>query len=150
MKVVVARPFNVIGAAISHSLVVGALLSRLKQTLAEDEQPLIRVRRMDTKRDFLAVEDLVDAYVNMMNAACSGEIFNLCSEQAFSIGEIVTMITSCSERPVQVSVDENLLRHWDVPIVYGSYQKAKKKFGFEPKVTVQAAIRSAWEYEMRK
>ncbi len=150
MNVVVARPFNVIGAGISHNLLVGALLSRLKKTLAEDERPLIKVGRLDTKRDFLAVEDLVDAYVNMMNVDCSGEIFNLCSEQAFSIHEIVTMITSFSERPVQVSVDENLVRNSDVPVVYGSYQKAKKKFGFEPKVTVQEAIRSAWEYEMRK
>ena len=63
MKVVIARPFNIIGAGISPNLFAGALLARAREALATQGDPMVKVGNMESQRDFIAVEDVVEAYM---------------------------------------------------------------------------------------
>jgi GDP-4-dehydro-6-deoxy-D-mannose reductase len=148
MKVVIARPFNIIGSGVSHYEVVGAVLSRIKEALATENNTSIKLGNMSTKRDFIAVNDVVAAYVNMINGRHWGEVFNICSGRPHSIRTIVEMLLSHSPRPIGVEVDSTLVRTSDVEIVYGSWEKANRAFGFEPVTTVEDSLHSAWLYEM--
>ena len=78
-KIVIARPFNIIGAGISSNLVLGAVLERIKQALANPGAPVIKIGNVASARDFIAVEDVVEAYVQLIKGDYWGEIFNICS-----------------------------------------------------------------------
>jgi GDP-4-dehydro-6-deoxy-D-mannose reductase len=148
MKIVIARPFNIIGAGVSPSLLVGAILQRAKAAL-EAGEPSIKVGNLETARDFIAVEDAAEAFTLMVQGDAWGEVFNVCTGRPTPIREVVEYALTLAPRPLHLEVDPGLFRASDVKCVYGSGEKARRTFGFVPKILVEEAVRSAWEFVMR-
>jgi len=156
IRCAVVRPFNIIGAAIPPSCVIGAILARAKEeilkspisTLAENKELWIRVGNVDTERDFIAVEDVIQAYIKLAESDCWGEIFNICTGIPRSIRSVVQDLLSNSPQRIFLRVDPDLMRPDDVSTSYGSYEKAHKAFGFKPKVSLSLALKKAWDYAM--
>jgi GDP-4-dehydro-6-deoxy-D-mannose reductase len=149
LKVVVARPFNIIGAGVPSSLVVGAVLDRAKRALSESDSPVIAVGNLDAMRDFIAVEDAASAYLRMIHGDYWGEVFNLCSGVPRSIRDIVESLLSHSLRRIEYRVDPDLLSRDDVAVFFGSCDKARRAFGFSPSITVEESLKSAWQHAVR-
>ena len=59
--------------------------------------------------------------------------------------EVFDPAMCCSTGVCGPTVDPKLVRPSDCPIVYGSCEKAKRAFGFEPKVSLAESLRLAWE-----
>lgn len=148
LRIVVARPFNLVGPGIPVSLVVGAVLGRLKAALAAPGEAVISLGNLDTKRDFVPVEDVVGAYVRLVRSEYWGEVFNLCSSQAQTVRSVVERLIAFGPRPVQVHIDPRLVRADDPPQVIGSCQKASQCIGFQPPASIDGALRSAWRYAL--
>ncbi len=171
MRVSVVRPFNIIGAGVPATLVVGAIIERAKDAIVSGRDTVI-VGNLDTYRDFVAVEDVVDAYIALAGVpdtpvgrpdtlvgqnlpltpsetegggVPNGEVYNICSGKPTSIRFVVETLLSFAPRPLRPVVDPNLVRGTDVKTVYGSWKKARDAFGFEPKTDLTAALRSAWD-----
>jgi nucleoside-diphosphate-sugar epimerase len=145
MCVTIARPFNIVGAGLPKSLLVGAVLERVRDVLAREGEPVVAIGNLDTKRDFIAVEDAVDAYVRMLQADYRGEIFNICSGELRSVRSVVEQLLSFSPRPIRFRIEPALLRPTDVPVMYGNSSKACRMLGFRPTISLDAALRAAWD-----
>lgn len=148
MKVVVARPFNIVGAGVPSSLLVGAVLRRAKHAMQAGADRVVKVGNLDTERDFVAVNDAVEAYVRMVRGDFWGEVFNICSGQPRSVSAVVSLLLSHSDRPIRYEVDHSLVRPSDIKIVFGDWEKANRAFGFRPATSLEESIRAAWAYEM--
>jgi len=144
LKVVVARPFNLVGAGMPASLVAGAIAQRAKSALAHGDKA-ITIGNTEAERDFVAVEDAVDGYVKLLQAGAWGEVFNICSGQTRSIRSILETLLSFAPRPLQVVEDPALKRSNDIPVIYGDPTKARKRCGFTCKIALRDSLRSAWE-----
>ncbi len=142
-RVAVARPFNVIGAGVPPHLVVGALIKRLKRVVAGDGG-VLRVGRLDTQRDFIAVDDLVDAYIGILRGEHWGEIMNVCSGVPTSIGTVVDTLVRIAAVTVRVEVDPSLVRADDVLVSYGSGEKARRLLGCSPTIGLERSLEQAW------
>ncbi|MGB7849079.1 MAG: NAD-dependent epimerase/dehydratase family protein [Candidatus Acidiferrum sp.] len=149
MKIVVARPFNIIGAGIPSTLLVGAVLSRIKQALRNGGEPVIKIGNLESERDFVAVGDVVEAYIRMMAGSFWGEIFNLCSGQPRSVRSVIDLLLRYSDRPIRLEVDASLLRSSDQKRIYGDWGKAKRAIGYEPSVPIEEALHDAWKYAIQ-
>lgn len=150
MKIVIARPFNIVGAGVPASLVIGGVLQRLRESLQGNSEPVIAIGNLDPERDFVSVEDVVRAYVSMVHADAWGEVFNICSGVPVSVRAIVEMLASFSPRPVRFQVDPALCRANEVQTFFGSFQKARQAFGFEPAQPLALALRAAWDHALGK
>jgi len=148
LKVVLARPFNVLGAGVPASLLVGAVLSRARQALQTDGDPVVRVGNIGTERDFIAVEDVADAYWRMMQGEYWGEVFNICSGRPTSVRSVITLLLSHANRRIRFESDPDLMRGSEIQTVYGSWEKAGRSFGFKPTISLERAIESAWTFAM--
>ena len=144
MHVVVARPFNVVGAGMPSSVVLGAVLTRAMRALAQDREPVVRVGNAHTERDFLAVEDLVDGCVDLLQRASPGEIFNLCSGEPRCVADLIRDLLAFAPSAVRVESDPTLRRLEDLPSFYGSFDKARLAVGFSPRVSIGESLRRAW------
>lgn len=147
MKVTIARPFNIVGAGIPRHLVVGAILFRAREALRSSVQPVVKVGNLESERDFVAVTDVVDAYLRMLFTGHWGEVFNLCSGQPRSIRSVVDILLSHLKRSVRLETDAALVRPGEPKIVYGDSGKARRAFGFKPSVPLETALRDACEFE---
>jgi len=148
MKVVIARPFNIIGAGISPNLFVGALLARAREALSTSGDPVVKVGNLESQRDFIAVEDVVEAYTLMLEGDYWGEIINICSGRPLKIISLADMLLAHSSRPIRLEVDPGLVRGDEVNVMYGNGGKARRLFGFQPRVSVEESLSRIWREGM--
>ncbi|CAH2032344.1 NAD-dependent epimerase/dehydratase family protein [Trichlorobacter ammonificans] len=149
-KIVIARPFNIIGPGISSNLVLGAILNRIKLALTSQVAPVVKIGNVASARDFIAVEDVVDAYVRMIKGNFWGKIFNICSGQPYTIQSLIDKLVNISTRQIAFEIDPGLYRSTDPPIFYGSCEKARLAFNFNPNVSIESALASAWNYVIKE
>jgi len=147
MRVSVVRAFNIIGPGVPENLLVGALIARAKQALLSTN-PVVKIGDMDSKRDFVAVSDAVEAYVRIARSGIRGEIFNICSGRGYSTRYVATMLLANSPRPIALEFNPDLVPTSPVRIIYGSYKKASRAIGFRPSVSLKAALKDVWHSEM--
>lgn len=99
-------------------------------------------------RDYIHVEDLIEAHILAMNYIINqGEsnIFNLGSNQGFSVKEIIEAAREITKHPIPVRMGER--RAGDPSTLIASSQKAKKILGWQPKCTlVHEIIADAWNW----
>jgi len=147
LHVVCARLFNLVGARISPDMMVGAFLARAaKELAAPTGSAVVEMGRLDAWRDYLAVEDAAEGCIGLLESAGPGEVVNLCSGAAVETRTVIEKLCSFSPRPMQVRVDPKLASAQEVKTMYGDSSKARKLFGFKPRVSLEEALRSAWDF----
>lgn len=144
IKVSVARPFNIIGPGLSPDHVLGALLKRMKEQSGTGMP--VKVGNLDTQRDFVAIDDVVDAYMRIAEGGHWGEVFNICSGRPVAIRTLVETLFRIAGGGVQYEVDSALVRPTDVPVAYGSYAKAQRIFRFEPKLGIEQVLEESFRH----
>jgi GDP-4-dehydro-6-deoxy-D-mannose reductase len=143
LKVVIARPFNIIGPGMPPDLVIGALVHRAKEALAASNEPIVHSGDLSSKRDFVAVEDVVRAYVHLINSDAWGEIFNICSGQAHTVQEAAELLFSHSPYPITIKIDKSLARS-SASSVYGSFEKASRAIQYRPTINLDSSLAAVW------
>lgn len=143
LQVVVARPFNAIGAGIPPTLLLGALIQRIKEAKASGST-LIRTGPLEGRRDFVAVEDVADGFVRLLSGDTSGQVFNLCSGQSRSARDLLDLLIASSGIAVRAEVDPALERTRGIRNSVGDPAKAMSRVGFRLRVPVEEAVRRSW------
>jgi GDP-4-dehydro-6-deoxy-D-mannose reductase len=65
----------------------------------------------------------------LMQKGKSGEAYNICSGQAYSIREIIKMLSEIAGVYVTTIEDETLVRKVDIPLLVGDYSKIHQDTG---------------------
>lgn len=143
VRVTVVRPFNVVGRGMPSTVVLGAVLERARAALATGRDE-VRVGRLDTERDFVAVEDVVEAYVRLADAAAIGMVVNVCSGEPRSVGSVVRTLLSSAPRPLRLVEDPALVRPADVPVAFGSNELAQRLIDFDTWTPLPVSLALAW------
>ena len=132
VKVLILRPFNIFGNGQNANFLIPSLISQAQRgkIILDDETPC---------RDFLFVDDMVEAYIKAFQAdILSFEIFNIGSGISLSVMEVAKIISS-KFRDVEISVS-SLKRKNEVTNTLADYSKAKDLLDWEPKYTFEQAI----------
>ncbi len=145
LAVVVARPFNVVGRGMPRSLVAGAVIERIRQVLRSGGDPAVKVGALDSVRDFIDIDDVVDGYLRMLRADRWGEIFNLCSGRGHSIGSVVALLLSFAPVPLRLEIEPALGRLSGPDRIIGSGEKARSLLEFVATKPLEQSLREAWD-----
>ncbi|MCU9615135.1 UDP-glucose 4-epimerase GalE [Caldibacillus lycopersici] len=99
-------------------------------------------------RDYIHVEDLIDAHILALNYLQDGgesNVFNLGSNQGFSVNEIIEMARKVTGKEIPAKVGER--RAGDPSVLIASSEKAKKVLGWNPtKTNIEQIIKDAWQW----
>lgn len=133
---VIFRIFNIYGPGQSEDFLIPTILKQL-----EKGNKLV-LGDIKAKRDCIYIDDVVDAFVKVIEQkGLKGlSIFNLASGKSFSAAEIVKMIGKIKGANIKVKSDLKKVRHDEMKDEYGSFTKAKKTFGWEPKISLQKGL----------
>jgi GDP-4-dehydro-6-deoxy-D-mannose reductase len=141
-RVVVARPFNLIGAFMPPTLVLGTVMDQVRRAKAAGVRPArVVIGPTDARRDFVTVDDVTAALVRMVQGPFWGEIFNLCTGKATSIRTLLGLVARSAGWPVKFTRDRTAPKSRGVSVSYGSYAKAAAAFGFAPDTDLEGAVR---------
>lgn len=159
LKYVSLRYFNVAGARSSgeigedHQPETHLIPIVLQVALGQREHIAIFGDDYDTPdgtciRDYIHVEDLIDAHILALQYLKDGgqsEIFNLGSNQGFSVKEIIETAREVTGHPIPAKIAER--RPGDPSTLIAASEKAKKVLGWKPSRTdIQQIIKDAWNW----
>ena len=71
-------------------------------------------------------------------------VYNLCSGRPVTIGALLDTLIAASGLEVQVERDPARVRTSEIPVLYGSYEKARLELGWEPRYSLEETLRDVY------
>ncbi|ABB12227.1 NAD-dependent epimerase/dehydratase family protein [Burkholderia lata] len=136
LPIVIARPFNYTGVGQSDAYLLPKLVAHYARNA-----PRISLGNLDVSRDFSDVRDVTAAYLKLVEAAPAGETFNVCSERAYSLKEVLAMLSRIAGYVIDVTVDPRFVRHNEVKSLSGSRDKLRRAVGELPVTPLDETLR---------
>ncbi|MBU9126423.1 GDP-mannose 4,6-dehydratase [Burkholderia multivorans] len=140
LPIVIARPFNYTGVGQSEAYLLPKLVAHYARNA-----PRISLGNLDVSRDFSDVRDVTAAYLRLLEAAPAGDTFNVCSERAYSLKEVLAMLSRIAGYVIDVTVDPRFVRHNEVKHLSGSRDKLRRAIGELPITPLDETLR--WMYD---
>ncbi len=146
---VVVRSFNLVGAGQSKTYVLPGLaaqlarIARRRQESQEGQEAVLSVGNLEARRDFLHVDDGVEAYRLLATAGRAGEVYNLASGRAWSIREALDRLLAISGVAARIEIDPARLRANDLPLLLGDAGRLRA-LGWAPRHTFDEALAGLW------
>lgn len=100
-----------------------------------------------TCRDFIFVDDLIDAYLKLGGLAqCRGEVINLGTGVQMTLKEVITAFEQAAGTPLRVSWNTMEPRVWDANVWVADISKARKRLDWTPRTSLEEGIQKtlAW------
>lgn len=148
LDVVVTRAFNHIGPGQDERFAVASFAAQLAR-IATGGDNLMLVGNLDAARDFLDVRDVVNAYIALSRDGESGEVYNVCSESAVKMRDVLRELMTIARVPVEVREDAARMRPSDVPLFVGSAEKLRERTGWRPSISLFCSLRDVYETAYR-
>ncbi|MDF3082909.1 NAD-dependent epimerase/dehydratase family protein [Burkholderia sola] len=136
LPIVIARPFNYTGVGQSDAYLLPKLVAHYASNA-----PRISLGNLDVSRDFSDVRDVTAAYLKLVEAAPAGETFNVCSERAYSLKEVLAMLSRIAGYVIDVTIDPRFVRHNEVKSLSGSRAKLRRAVGELPVTPLDGTLR---------
>ncbi|MBI4547238.1 MAG: GDP-mannose 4,6-dehydratase [Ignavibacteriae bacterium] len=146
LDVVVVRPFNHLGPRQSELFVGSALAKQIAEIKIGKSPPTLLVGNIDPERDFTDVRDVVQAYIMLLNAQRSHAVYNVSSQKAISIRELIHSLCETGGVNVNIVLDKNRQRANDIPKILGSAQRLRLETGWRPQISLQETLRDLLRY----
>jgi GDP-4-dehydro-6-deoxy-D-mannose reductase len=142
IRSMIIRPFQLIGKGVPTHLAPGAFAGQLKECVAQSSKT-IKVGNLESSRDFLDINDAVEATWMLCQHPAPGEIFNLCSGKPTKMRDLLQQMIDYCKINANIEIDPVRFKgKADVSVVYGNHQKLTKHCGWEPKRNLTQSIQS--------
>ena len=145
LRVMLARPFNPVGPGIADTLVVGAIIRRLRAVHGGGVPAKIRIGSTTAVRDFVDVRDVAEGILRVAERGRAGEAYNLCSGTGHTIAEVLDELLGLAGLPGAFEPDQALLRMGEVDELVGSAEKAGRELGWRALTPLEDSVRAAWD-----
>jgi GDP-4-dehydro-6-deoxy-D-mannose reductase len=140
LPVVLTRSFNHIGPRQDPSFFASSVarqIARAEHGLAE---PVLEVGNLEGRRDLTDVRDTVQAYQAIAERGVPGRVYNVCSGQAYRIGDLLDALLSRASTPIAVRPDPARYRPHDAPLVVGDRSRLTDELGWVPRIPIEQTL----------
>ena len=144
--VLVARPFNHFGPRQDPRFATSGFARRIADIEAGRWEPVLSVGNLDARRDLTDVRDTVRAYRSIMERGTPGRAYNVCSEQAPTIREVLEAMLTRAAVPIKIAIDPQRYRPNDVPLIVGSAARIRAELGWSASIPLQQTLDDLLEY----
>jgi GDP-4-dehydro-6-deoxy-D-mannose reductase len=117
-----------------------AQIARFEAGLAS---PVLEVGDLSTRRDFMDVRDVVDAYAELIAASDRLErvcLYNLCSGQARTSESLLSELGALSRVPFEIKVARDHLRASEIPSACGDASAIAARIHWRPRRSLRDTL----------
>lgn len=141
---VIARSFNHIGPGQDSRFVLPSIARQLARMRRGEAEAVLKVGNLDVRRDFLDVRDVVRAYLWLMEAGASQQVYNVCSGVEHSLRTIIEYMVRLSETGARIEEDAGRIRPADIPLLVGDASRLRA-LGWESEIPLDQSLRDVLE-----
>ena len=140
------RAFNQLGPGQDPRFVVPSICKQIADAeMAGDDVCRLQLGNLDTRRDFLDVRDVVDAYRLLIDRGDPDQTYLAGRGQSESIRELVDIAVSLARVPVEVQSDPSRVREGEQTDLYAE-PRALKELGWAPRIPLEQSISDTLDY----
>ncbi len=140
----IMRSFNLIGPGQSETFALPSFARQLAEIHRGEREPVLEVGNLEARRDFLHVDDALEAYRLVATEGSAGEAYNLGSGEAYSIRDVLDLLLEVSGVSARTEIDPERFRPVDIPLTCADTAKLGA-LGWEPARSVEEALTELWE-----
>jgi nucleoside-diphosphate-sugar epimerase len=133
VPVTIVRPFNIFGLGQKAHFLIPEIIAQVQAN-----KP-IHLKDLAPRRDYLYMDDLIDALLRTMNVGDGCHLYNIGYGSSFSVAEIVETIQSVAGTSLPV-VSEDSPRQNEIPDVYADITKAARELDWHPQYSFKQGI----------
>jgi len=153
LPVVRVRPFHHTGPRQSRAFVCSNLARQVAEIVCGLRPPLISVGNVNIARDFSDVRDIVRGYGLLIERGRPGEVYQLCSGRAISIGLLIEWLAAIASVAIEVRVDASKVRTGEPAVLWGDPAKVRAETGWSPEYELRTTLidlEAYWEEQIRQ
>jgi len=140
LPILITRPFNYTGPGQAEHFLVPKIVKHFK-----DRLPFIELGNLHVRRDYSDVEDVVAAYVALLESDVRSDVVNICSGRDIALLEIVAMMRDIAGYEIEVRVNPEFVRENEVPRLMGSTAKLRTVVTLPPFHPFQETLRRMYK-----
>ena len=138
VEVVVLRPFNVFGSGQDPRFLIPSIISQAKVSSE------IRVLDSRPSRDYIFVDDLVDAVVKAMSADVKFDIFNIGTGISHSVSDLINLLGDIVGQEFRItSLSQE--RFGEINSTRADISKAQRVLNWYPNWELKAGLERVWK-----
>ena len=138
LRIVCTRSFSHSGVGHDGRFLLPALVARALALPPSGGR--LTIGNGDTVRDFLHVEDVVAAYLALIDSGAPGEAYNVSSGEGITVRALAEAVLQRVGVSADISSDPVLTRPVDVPVQVGANAKLRGATSWAPRRTREAII----------
>jgi len=134
LEVVRIRAFGHCGPGQSDAFALSSFARQIAEIEADRRAPVLRVGNLDSVRDFLDVDDVVDAYVRLLDRGVAADVYNVASGVGWRLRDLLDLLLERSHRRAAIEPDPELVRPADHSV--GDASRLRAATGWKPEVPI--------------
>ncbi|MFA8393863.1 GDP-mannose 4,6-dehydratase [Burkholderia ubonensis] len=140
LPVTLVRPFNYTGIGQSVNFLLPKIVDHFRRGARE-----IELGNLDVARDFSDVRTVVDAYARLLDVKPTGEVFNVCSGDAVTLRDAISILERIAGYRIDVKVNPAFVRAGEVRYLRGSNERLRSRIGQLKAISLEETLQ--WMYE---
>jgi GDP-4-dehydro-6-deoxy-D-mannose reductase len=140
---VVARSFNIVGSGQAQSFALPAFARQLAAIRAGTQEPVLKVGNLSARRDFVHLDDAVEAFGLLVDQGEAGSCYNVGRGVASSIEELLARLVAVSGVETAIEVDPARCRPVDLPLLVADNRRLTN-LGWRPGRQLDTALDDLW------
>jgi GDP-4-dehydro-6-deoxy-D-mannose reductase len=145
-EIILARPFNHVGARQSPKFVVSDFARRIAMVAQGKAAPVLDVGDVDITRDFTDVRDVIRAYQLLLAQGRPAEPYNICSGVERSVRSVIEILAQIARVKVELRVDSARLRPGEQRRVRGDYSRLHRDTAWKPQIDFEQSLIDVFNY----
>ncbi len=130
LDVLRVRPFNHTGPGQGEGFFASAMARQIAEIEAGSRAPVLAVGNLDSVRDFLDVEDVVEAYALLLDRRVPAGVYNVASGRGRSMRAVLEGLLARARVRPELRVEASRVRPTDVSV--GSATRLRSATGWSP------------------
>jgi GDP-4-dehydro-6-deoxy-D-mannose reductase len=145
MKIVVVRPFNLVGPGQPVHFVCSSLACQIATAEKRQEPAIVQMGRLDSERDFIDIRDAVDLYVRILEKGTPGRAYNCGSGVVHSIEQALCLLKELAFVEVRIQQKDDRFRSGDVRSLWADLTTVTMATGWKPLVSLETSLHDLLE-----
>jgi GDP-4-dehydro-6-deoxy-D-mannose reductase len=137
LQVVIARPFFIVGPG-KHGDVASDFIKGLLD-IESGISDVLKVGNLGAIRDFLPLNDALDACISIIENGVVGEAYNICSGVGMSVRQLLDNLLKHIDKVVQIESTQTKCRPLDEPVRIGCNSKLSG-LGWKQKKSIELSL----------
>jgi len=130
------RPFNYTGPGQAESFVIPKLVAHFAQ-----HADAVELGNLDVEREFNDVRFVCEAYLQLLEKAVPGEVYNICSGKPVTLKSVLDLLSQITNHHLHVKVNPAFVRNNEIHRLCGNPAKLIGVVGDIPLPTLQDTLR---------